>query len=176
MVTRAKGTKSPNLRHLQNTPSQISKNFLSQVSLRGPPTYHGFEPQPSRLPLLATLESPLAASWRYTILNVYHRLHLIVVGRNLITLIMILARKGSMLAFIDAAAMNLLISGLARHPTVINAMFICICALPRSAPFETTPHSSKSLSLRGCAQRMRCRCCNVVSWIHWEGITRLRKP
>lgn len=80
------------------------------------------------------LPYPRYARFRWTVFTVYRRLFSTVFVANLIAFIYAAARNRNLEHFVNAAAINLLGVGLARHALVVNLMFDCLCSLPRSAP------------------------------------------
>lgn len=89
------------------------------------------------------------ATLRYGLLNTYRRLFGLVFMCNLIAFIVIMARKRLLLDCINACAINLLVCGLARQPLVVNALFVSLCAIPRSAPLRLRHLACKVFHLGG---------------------------
>lgn len=76
------------------------------------------------------------ASFRYLILTVYRRLFAAIFAANLIVFVSAMVHDHDVRLFINATAINLLISGLARQPLVVNLIFTVVCSLPHSAPLR----------------------------------------
>lgn len=81
------------------------------------------------------LRSPTYAIIRHAFYTVYRRLFSVVFVANSIALFAIVHRSHLQHDCVNATAANLLASALARNPLVINFLYICLCSLPRSAPF-----------------------------------------
>ena len=74
------------------------------------------------------------ASVRYAILTLYRRLFTLVFFANIAVFIAVMTNQTMLLALVNATAANLLVCGLARQPLVVNAIFLVVCSMPRSAP------------------------------------------
>lgn len=112
----------------------------------------------SQIPLTGDLEKgwlpPVAppqrfAKIRYVILNTYRRLFGLAFMGNLIAFIIVMARDRLLIDCVNACAINLLVCGLARQPLVINALFVSLCAIPRSAPLRLRHLACKIFHLGG---------------------------
>lgn len=86
---------------------------------------------------------------RYWVFNVYRRLFSICFFGNLIAFCLFMRYDRSKTKFVTAAAINLLICGLARQPLVVNAFFLYGCKVPRSAPLWVRRQSSKIFHFAG---------------------------
>lgn len=86
---------------------------------------------------------------RYTALNVYRRLFSIAFFGNAAAFIVLLVRGAAPLDLVNAAAVNLAVCGLARQPLVVNALFLSICAIPRSAPIRLRRLACKLFHIGG---------------------------
>ncbi|KAK6064050.1 tat pathway signal sequence [Seiridium cupressi] len=89
------------------------------------------------------------ARLRYVILNTYRRLFGLAFIGNLVAFIIVMARDRYLLDCINACAINLLVCGLARQPLVVNALFVSLCAVPRSAPVKLRHLACKIFHLGG---------------------------
>lgn len=74
------------------------------------------------------------ASTRYAILTLYRRLFTLVFCANVAVFVYVMSTEQKLLALVNATAANLLACGLARQPLVVNAIFVVVCSMPRSAP------------------------------------------
>ena len=89
-------------------------------------------------------------SWvRWTALNTYRRLFSVVFTANLIAFIIVWVRHRNLLAFVDGAAANLLVCGLARQPLVVNTLFLVACQIPRTAPIRLRTIAAKVFHFGG---------------------------
>lgn len=86
---------------------------------------------------------------RYTYLNTYRRLFSIVFGTNLIGYIFVWIYCKSVLNFVNGAAVNLLISGLARQPLFVNFLYATATRVPRSAPLRLRVLAAKIFHFGG---------------------------
>lgn len=86
---------------------------------------------------------------RYTYLNTYRRLFSIVFGANLIVYVLVWIYHRSILNFVDGAAINLLISGLARQPLFVNFLYAAATSVPRSAPLRLRVVAAKIFHFGG---------------------------
>ncbi|KAH6647809.1 hypothetical protein BKA67DRAFT_594706 [Truncatella angustata] len=86
---------------------------------------------------------------RYVLLNTYRRLFSLVFVGNFIAFVIVMARDQLLLDCVNACAANLLVCGLVRQPLVINALFISLCAVPRSAPLRLRHLACKVFHLGG---------------------------
>ncbi|KAI1843047.1 hypothetical protein JX265_005173 [Neoarthrinium moseri] len=89
------------------------------------------------------------ARLRYGLLNTYRRLFGLAFMGNLIAFIVVMARDRFLLDCINACAINILVCGLARQPLVVNALFVSLCAVPRSAPLRLRHLACKIFHLGG---------------------------
>ena len=89
------------------------------------------------------------AQLRYTILTVYRRLFSIIMVANLIAFIVIMNRDQIQTDFINATTANLMISGLARNPLVVNLILLCLSKVPRSAPLAIRRLAAKGYHYGG---------------------------
>lgn len=91
-----------------------------------------------------------SASLRYLILNIYRRLFGLVYCANAVAFIIIMVKsEQKLLAFVNAAGINLLVCGLARQQLVVNAIFLIICRIPRSAPLAVRKVAAKAYHYGG---------------------------
>lgn len=90
----------------------------------------------AKVDIEAQRKPPLSfASIRYLLLTVYRRLFTLVYCANAVAFVVVMVgSRQKLLAFVNAAGINLLVCGLARHPLVVNAIFRSICSTPRSTP------------------------------------------
>ncbi|CAI7584740.1 unnamed protein product [Penicillium glandicola] len=79
-------------------------------------------------------KTKLFASTRYAILTLYRRLFTLVFSANVAMFVYVMSTEQKLLALVNATAANLLACGLARQPLVVNAIFLVVCSMPRSAP------------------------------------------
>jgi hypothetical protein len=106
---------------------------------------------------------------RYTAFNVYRQLFSLVFISNLAVFIAIMITdQSSLLAFVDAVAANLTVCGLARQPLVVNAIYLVVCAVPRSAPLRLRRMAAKAFHLGGVHSG-----CGVASFVWYVGLVAL---
>jgi hypothetical protein len=105
---------------------------------------------------------------RYAALNVYRRLFSLVFLANLAVFIAIMATKRSLLAFVTAAAANLVVCGLARQPLIVNAIFLVVCSIPRSAPLWLRRIAAKVHHYGGVHSG-----CGIASFVWYVGLVTL---
>ncbi|KAH8901306.1 hypothetical protein GQ53DRAFT_789983 [Thozetella sp. PMI_491] len=86
---------------------------------------------------------------RYVFLNTYRRLFGLVMFSNIIAFIVIMVRQQYILDCVNASAINLLVCGLARQPLVVNALFVALCKMPRSASLRLRHLACKIFHLGG---------------------------
>lgn len=99
-------------------------------------------------------------SWvRWTALNTYRRLFSIVFVANLIAYIYVWSRQRELLTFINGAAANLLVCGLARQPLVTNSFYTIACQLPKSAPLLLRKLAAKVYTFAGVHSGTGVSCC-----------------
>ncbi|KAL4735346.1 hypothetical protein BDV11DRAFT_196231 [Aspergillus similis] len=101
---------------------------------------------------------------RYTFLNIYRRLFTLVFLANIAVFIYVMVADRKVLALVNAAAANLLACGLARQPLVVNAIFVTVCSIPRSAPLWLRRIASKVYHYGGVHSG-----CGVASLIWYLG-------
>lgn len=89
------------------------------------------------------------ATVRYALLNTYRRLFGLVFLGNSVAFIIIMTRDHRLLDSVNACAVNVLVCGLARQPLVVNALFVALCAVPRSAPLRLRHLTCKVFHLGG---------------------------
>lgn len=93
---------------------------------------------------------PSLYSWiRWTALNTYRRLFSIVFAANLAAFVVVWTSHRSLLNFVNGAAANLLVCGLARQPLVVNSFFIIACKIPRTAPLRLRTLAAKVFHFGG---------------------------
>ncbi|KAK5104492.1 hypothetical protein LTS08_002382 [Lithohypha guttulata] len=108
-------------------------------------------------------------SWlRWTALNTYRRLFSIVFTANLIAFIVVWVQHRKLLNFIDAAAANLLVCGLARQPLVVNAFYTVACLIPKSAPLRLRTLAAKVFHFGGV--HSGCGVASAVWYITFVGV------
>ncbi|OKL62644.1 hypothetical protein UA08_01659 [Talaromyces atroroseus] len=106
---------------------------------------------------------------RYTAFNVYRKLFSLVFISNLAVFIAIMVTdQSSLLAFVDAVAANLTVCGLARQPLVVNAIYLVVCAVPRSAPLRLRRMAAKAFHFGGVHSG-----CGVASFVWYVGLVAL---
>ena len=103
---------------------------------------------------------------RYKILTVYRRLFSIIFVLNAVAFGIVLSRGQLLTDFVNAATANLMISGLARDPLIINAMFICLCSIPRCAPLPLRRLAAKGYHYGGVHSG-----CGVAAAVWYIGFT-----
>ena len=118
------------------------------------------------LPLPDKLDSVYYFCLRYKLLTVYRRLFSIMFLFNIIAFGIILGKNQLLIGFINAATANLMISGLARNPLVINIIFICLCSVPRSAPLLLRQLAAKGYHYGGVHSG-----CGVAAAVWYMGFT-----
>ena len=91
----------------------------------------------------AQKESPLHFRLRWAVFTVYRRLFTIVFVANLVAFIIVMNRDRKLTDCVNAAAVNLLGVALARHPMVVNTLYMVICSFPRSSPLWIRRRASK---------------------------------
>jgi succinate dehydrogenase hydrophobic anchor subunit len=101
---------------------------------------------------------------RYTFLNIYRRLFTLVFLANIGVFVYVMVADRKLLALVNAAAANLLACGLARQPLVVNAIFVTVCSIPRSAPLWLRRIASKVYHYGGVHSG-----CGVASLIWYLG-------
>ncbi|KAJ5086449.1 hypothetical protein NUU61_007756 [Penicillium alfredii] len=109
------------------------------------------------------------ASIRYAILTIYRRLFTLVYCANAVAFVIIMVEsRQKLLAFVNAASVNLFICGLARHPMVVNCIFWTICRIPRSAPLVLRRRAAKAYHYGGVHSG-----CGVASFLWYTGLVAL---
>lgn len=86
---------------------------------------------------------------RYTALNVYRRLFSIAFIGNAIAFVILMVKGTAPLDLVNAAAVNLAVCGLCRHPLVVNSLFLTFGSVPRSAPMRLRRLACKIFHLGG---------------------------
>jgi len=86
---------------------------------------------------------------RYTALNVYRRLFSIAFVGNAIAFVIVMVKGATALDLVNAAAVNLAVCGLCRQPLVVNALFLAVCAVPRTAPIRLRRLACKLFHIGG---------------------------
>ena len=94
-------------------------------------------------PHKAQTQSSLRFRLRWAVFTVYRRLFTIVFVANVVAFIIVMSRDRKLIDCVNAAAVNLLGVALARHPVVVNTLFVLICSLPRSSPLWLRRRASK---------------------------------
>ncbi|KAJ5782458.1 hypothetical protein N7457_004232 [Penicillium paradoxum] len=106
----------------------------------------------------------LLASTRYAILTLYRRLFTLVFCANIAVFVAVMTTEQKLLALVNATAANLLACGLARQPLVVNAIFVVVCSMPRSAPLPLRRIAAKVYHYGGVHSG-----CGVASLIWYVG-------
>ncbi|KAJ5563441.1 hypothetical protein N7535_008605 [Penicillium sp. DV-2018c] len=106
----------------------------------------------------------LFATTRYAILTLYRRLFTLVFCANLALFVVIMTTDQTLLALVNATAANLLACGLARQPLVVNAIFLVVCSIPRSAPLPLRRIAAKVYHYGGVHSG-----CGIASLIWYVG-------
>ncbi|MCJ1230138.1 hypothetical protein MMC12_006809 [Toensbergia leucococca] len=129
---------------LKSPDLEFGYTALTETCLSKPSTSRASSPSPSFDSLLLEKtavpplpETPFASKcqkFRYLVFTVYRRLFCIVFFANFAAFAIILIRHRTLTAVVNAAAANLMVSGLARSPYVVNAMLLALCSVPRTAP------------------------------------------
>lgn len=108
-------------------------------------------------------------SWvRWTALNTYRRLFSIVFLANLAAFIIVWVRYRELLKFLNGAAGNLLICGLARQPLVTNTFYTIACRIPKTAPLRIRTLAAKVYHFGGVHSGSGVAC--VVWYITFVGV------
>lgn len=108
-------------------------------------------------------------SVRYLILTIYRRLFSLVYCANAVAFVIIMVEsRQKLLAFVNAAAINLLVCGLARHPLVVNAIFVSICSIPQSAPLVLRKRAAEAYHYGGVHSG-----CGVAAFLWYTGLVAL---
>ncbi|KAI9371783.1 hypothetical protein BJX61DRAFT_10284 [Aspergillus egyptiacus] len=105
---------------------------------------------------------------RYTILDIYRRLFTLVFLANIGVFIYVMVSDRKLLALVNAAAANLLACGLARQPLVVNAIFVTVCSIPRSAPLWMRRLASKVYHYGGV--HSGCGVASLVWYLGFVGV------
>ncbi|KAJ5191050.1 uncharacterized protein N7498_010035 [Penicillium cinerascens] len=109
------------------------------------------------------------ASIRYLIFTIYRRLFSLVYCANAVAFVIIMVEsRQKILAFVNAAAINLLVCGLARHPLVVNAIFVGICSIPQSAPLVLRKRAAEAYHYGGVHSG-----CGVAAFLWYTGLVAL---
>ncbi|KAJ5605388.1 hypothetical protein N7510_008169 [Penicillium lagena] len=109
------------------------------------------------------------ASIRYLILTIYRRLFSLVYCANTVAFIIIMVEsRQKVLAFVNAAGINLLVCGLSRHPLVVNAIFLSICHISRSAPLVLRKRAAEAYHYGGVHSG-----CGVAAFLWYTGLVAL---
>ncbi|KAJ5199900.1 hypothetical protein N7491_009303 [Penicillium cf. griseofulvum] len=106
----------------------------------------------------------LFASTRYAILTLYRRLFTLVFSANVAMFVYVMSTEQKLLALVNATAANLLACGLARQPLVVNAIFVVVCSMPRSAPLPLRRIAAKVYHYGGVHSG-----CGVASLVWYMG-------
>lgn len=105
---------------------------------------------------------------RYTLLDIYRRLFSLVFFANLAVFIAVMVRDRSLLSFVNAAAANLVVCGLARQPLIVNAIFLIVCSIPRSAPLRLRRIAAKVYHYGGVHSG-----CGIAAFVWYIGLVAL---
>ncbi|GAB1196920.1 hypothetical protein APSETT444_006200 [Aspergillus pseudonomiae] len=112
-------------------------------------------------------KKPFSSS-RFILLNIYRRLFTLVFCANVAVFIYVMTADRKLLALVNATAANLLACGLARQPLVVNAIFLIVCSIPRSAPLRLRRIAAKVYHYGGVHSG-----CGVASFIWYAGFVGL---
>ncbi|KAE8410790.1 hypothetical protein BDV36DRAFT_276671 [Aspergillus pseudocaelatus] len=115
----------------------------------------------------APKKKPFSSS-RFALLNIYRRLFTLVFCANVAVFIYVMTADRKLLALVNATAANLLACGLARQPLVVNAIFLIVCSIPRSAPLRLRRIAAKVYHYGGVHSG-----CGVASFIWYTGFVGL---
>ncbi|KAE8350578.1 hypothetical protein BDV28DRAFT_162877 [Aspergillus coremiiformis] len=115
----------------------------------------------------ADKKKPLS-SMRFILFNIYRRLFTLVFCANIAIFIAVMTADRKLLALVNATAANLLACGLARQPLVVNAIFLTVCSIPRSAPLRLRRIAAKVYHYGGVHSG-----CGVASFIWYTGFVGL---
>jgi hypothetical protein len=105
---------------------------------------------------------------RYTLLDIYRRLFSLVFFANLAVFIAVIVTDRSLLSFVNAAAANLVVCGLARQPLIVNAIFLTVCSIPRSAPLRLRRIAAKAYHYGGVHSG-----CGIAAFVWYVGLVAL---
>ncbi|KAK9576710.1 hypothetical protein V6Z96_000239 [Aspergillus fumigatus] len=108
------------------------------------------------------------SSIRYTALDIYRRLFSLVFLANLAVFIAVMTADRKLLALVNATAANVLACGLARQPLVVNAIFVIVCSIPRSAPLRLRRVAAKVYHYGGVHSG-----CGIASFLWYAGFVGL---
>ncbi|RHZ52684.1 integral membrane protein TmpA [Aspergillus thermomutatus] len=108
------------------------------------------------------------SSIRFIALDIYRRLFSLVFLANLAVFIAIMTTDRKLLALVNATAANVLACGLARQPLVVNAIFVIVCSIPRSAPLRLRRIAAKVYHYGGVHSG-----CGIASFIWYAGFVGL---
>ncbi|KAF5866930.1 hypothetical protein ETB97_008736 [Aspergillus alliaceus] len=109
------------------------------------------------------------ATIRYLLLTIYRRLFSLVYCANAVAFVIVMVEsQQKLLAFVNAAGINLLVCGLARHPLVVNAIFVGICRIPQSAPLALRKMAAKAYHYGGVHSG-----CGVAAFLWYTGLVAL---
>ncbi|KAG0156826.1 hypothetical protein PDIDSM_4007 [Penicillium digitatum] len=109
------------------------------------------------------------SSIRYLILTIYRRLFSLVYCANAVAFVIVMIRsQQKLLAFINAAGINLLVCGLARHPLVVNAIFRGICCISPSAPLWLRKRAAEAYQYGGVHSG-----CGLAAFLWYAGLVAL---
>ncbi|KAB8234840.1 integral membrane protein TmpA [Aspergillus alliaceus] len=110
----------------------------------------------------------LFSSTRFLLLDIYRRLFTLVSCANVAVFIAVMTADRKLQALVNATAANLLACGLARQPLVVNAVFVMVCSIPRSAPLRLRRIAAKVYHYGGVHSG-----CGVASFIWYTGFVGL---
>ncbi|OQD78849.1 hypothetical protein PENANT_c076G07385 [Penicillium antarcticum] len=110
----------------------------------------------------------LLASTRYAILTIYRRLFTLVFLANTAVFVTVMTKEQKLLALVNATAANLLVCGMARQPLVVNAIFLVVCSIPRSAPLPLRKIAAKVYHYGGV--HSGCGVASLVWYVGFVGI------
>ncbi|KAK7994966.1 integral membrane protein TmpA [Apiospora arundinis] len=111
-----------------------------------------------------TTETKPLSFIRYKALNTYRRLFSLVFLGNLAAFVFVAVKGASPTILIDAVAANLLASGLARQPLMVNLLFRALCLIPHSAPLRLRRLACKIFHLGGVHSG-----CGVAAFVWYVG-------
>ncbi|KAJ6079027.1 hypothetical protein N7467_008780 [Penicillium canescens] len=131
--------------------------------------------RPNDMDLEAQTAQPkpkLFASTRYAILTIYRRLFTLVFLANVAVFVAVMTTEQKLLALVNATAANLLACGLARQPLVVNAIFLVVCSMPRSAPLPLRKIAAKVYHYGGV--HSGCGVASLVWYVGFVGVLSLQ--
>ncbi|KAJ5090942.1 hypothetical protein N7532_009626 [Penicillium argentinense] len=109
------------------------------------------------------------ASLRFLIFTIYRRLFTLAYCANAFAFIIVMVgSREKLLTFVNAAGINLLVCGLARHPQVVNGIFLTICRISQSAPYFLRKKAAEAYHYGGVHSG-----CGVAAFLWYTGLVGL---